>query len=361
MLVARFGVDSLAELVAPQFASRHSLVFAAVWHNGHYVRFNMSGVLQQYYQGITQQLRSEVDFINSLFEHQGIKGEGNEAILRELLTKFIPRRYGIGTGVVIDRHGKPSRQCDIVIYDTFLYPSLLSLTSVHLFPVDIVYATIEIKTTLSSKTAKEAIDNIASVKSLDFLKMDFGDQWMSGNIQVSGIRATTAPLGFIFAYNSDAQHDETFKKWFAPVNDEDTPLYPSLIGCLDMGQIGFKPETQNGGATGVHPEIGMKPECRTFPVIRKNEDKSVVNVESAEDVQFLKVSGPISGKQFLPYQGVLYPVKKIGKDYMAIDQSRVLLNFLLLLNDLLAHKKIHPSISFLGTYMKYLDMFHFVF
>lgn len=120
----------------------------------------MSTILKQYYQGITQQLRSEVDFINSLFEHQGLKGEGNEAVLRELLIKFIPKRYGVGTGVVIDQYGKPSRQIDIIIYDTFLYPSLLSLTSVHLFPVDLVYATIEVKTTLTSQTAKEAINNI---------------------------------------------------------------------------------------------------------------------------------------------------------------------------------------------------------
>lgn len=319
----------------------------------------MTNILQQYYQGITQQLRSEVDFINSLFEHQGVKGEGNETVLRDLITKFIPKRYGVGTGVVIDRHGKPSRQCDIVIYDTFLYPSLLSLTSVHLFPVDIVYATIEIKTTLTSKTAKEALGNIASVKSLDFLQMDFGAQWASGNSQALGIRTTTAPLGFVFAYNSDAQHDETFKKWFTPVNHLDTPLYPSLIGCLDIGQISFRPETQDESVISVHPEIGMNPECRTFPVARRHEKS--VGVESAEDVQFIKIAGPVVGQQFLPYQDMHYPVKKIGEDYMAIDQSRVLLNFLLTLNDLLSLKTIHPSISFMGTYMNDLDRFHFTF
>jgi len=319
----------------------------------------MSNVLQQYYQGIAQYLRSEVDSINSLFEHQGIKGEGNETILRELITKFIPKRYGVGTGIIIDRHGKQSRQCDIVIYDTFLYPSLLSLTSVHLFPVDIVYATIEIKTTLSSKTAKETIDNIASVKTLDFLKTEFTDQWTLGNRQALGIHTTTAPLGFVFSYNSDVQQDETFKKWFTPVNDEDTPLYPSLVGCLDIGQLGFKFETQAESSTSVHPEIGMKPEFRTFPVIRKHEQSA--EAKAAADVEFIKITNSVPGQQFLPYEGIHYPVKKIGKDYMAIDQGRVLLNFLLLLNDLLVFKRIHPSISFMGTYMKYVDMFHFAF
>lgn len=87
----------------------------------------------QYYRGIVQQLRAEVDSINSLFKHQGIKGDGNETALRDLLIKFIPKRYGVGTGIVIDRHGNQSRQCDIIIYDKQLYPSILSLTSVHFF------------------------------------------------------------------------------------------------------------------------------------------------------------------------------------------------------------------------------------
>lgn len=320
----------------------------------------MSNILRQYYQGITQQLRSEVDFINSLFEHQGVKGEGNETVLRDLVTKFIPKRYGVGTGVVVDQHGNSSRQCDIVIYDTFLYPSLLSLSSVHLFPVDIVYATVEVKTTLNSKTAKEALENIASVRRLDFLKMDFGDQWMSNQAQVFGIRKTTAPIGFVFAYNSDAHQDETFKKWFTPINNKNTHLYPSLVGCLDIGLVGFRDETMNEGAISVQPEIGMNPECSTFPVIKRKGDDALLEITSKADIQFMKVIGPIADKQLLPIEGVLCPVKKIGDDYMAIDQSRILLNFLLILTDFLSHKKIHPSISFMASYMKSLDKFRFV-
>lgn len=147
----------------------------------------MSNILEQYYRGITQQLRSEVDFINSLFYHQGVKGAGNEGVLRELLTRFIPKKYGVGTGVVIDRHGNQSRQCDIVIYDNFLYPSLLSMATVHLFPVDIVYATIEVKTTLNANSAKEALINIASVKSLDIIQDSFGVvQYTSGSHVIGG-------------------------------------------------------------------------------------------------------------------------------------------------------------------------------
>ena len=73
-------------------------------------------ILTQYYQGIYGQIQSELEFINELFTHNGLKGEGNESIIRELIKKFIPNKYGVGTGIVIDKDGNHSKQCDIIIY-----------------------------------------------------------------------------------------------------------------------------------------------------------------------------------------------------------------------------------------------------
>jgi len=319
-------------------------------------------ILTQYYQGIARQLRSEVDFINTLFEHQGIKGQGNEAALRELLVKFIPKRFGIGTGVVIDHHGNSSRQIDIVVFDLFLYPSLLALTSVHLFPVDIVYATIEVKTNLNSQSVKEALDNVSSVRSLDYIKAEFGDRWLDGSDIVVGFRKTTPPIGIVFAYNSEARQDETFKEWFTPQNELNAPFYPSLACSLDMGIVSFESVVEPGmtSATSVHPEIGMRTKCSTFPVVKKR-DATIGDVKSTEDVQYLSI---VSTTPSIPlvysYEGNNYPIKKVGKDYMAMDQSRVLLVFLLQLADMLTHKKLHPEIRFMETYMQSLDKFHFV-
>lgn len=322
----------------------------------------MNSLLQKYYQGITQQLRSEVDFINSLFQHQGVKGEGNESVLRDLIVKFIPKRYGVGTGVVVDQQGNPSCQCDIIVYDTFLYPSLLSLTHSHLFPVDIVYATIEVKTTLESKSAKEALQNIASVRRLDYIQHEFGATSIQENEYAVGIYRSTPPIGIIFAYNSDVIQDETFKNWFIPTNDKDTPLYPSIVACLDMGIISFAPQniTENGSAVSLQPEVGMQSSCMTFPVARQKED-AIGDIQSVDDVEFLKLEGSLQGVEFFSYNGILYPIKKIGKDYMLIDQSRVLLNFLLQLNNILSLKRINPTINFADTYLKSIDRFHFVF
>jgi hypothetical protein len=304
----------------------------------------MNSILQQYYRGITQQLRAEVDLINSLFTHQGEKGRGNETVLRELIAKFIPKKYGVGTGIVIDRNGKQSRQCDIVIYDAFSYPSLLSLTSIHLFPVDLVYATIEVKTTLNSQSAKEAIQNFESISSLAYIEMDFGDAEIQGQDYVFGVRRTTPPFGVVFAYNSDTKFDQTFKKWFTPENERDKPKHPSLIGCLDMGLIRFLT---------VPPLPGTAIECATLPLAKLKDDGS-------GEFQFLKITGPAHLAESVEYEGAVYPIKKIGDDFMAIDQSKVLLHFILQLNDLLSKKRVFPAIDFANTYMKDIERFHFI-
>lgn len=291
----------------------------------------MSNIIAQYYQGITQQLRSEVDSINTLFHHQGMKGEGNETALRDLITQFIPKRYGIGTGIVIDRFGNQSRQCDIVIYDTFQYPSLLSFTSVHLFPVDIVYATIEVKTTLDSGSAQEALNNIASVRNLQFIP----DQFVStatrgGGFSVVGY-TPDPPQGYIFAYNSVASQFETYKKWFAPKSEPPSASSPILVGCLDQGLLMF---TTNNNQIGVRPGEGMRFKGWMLPL---RDDKG-------DPVELPTLHENYTQKN------VVYPVKKLGQKNVAIDQSRVLLLFLLVLQEMLSWKVINPEISFLNQY-----------
>jgi hypothetical protein len=296
----------------------------------------MSHLLQKYYRGITEQLRSEVDFINSLFQHRGLQGEGNEVVLRDLITRFVPRRYGVGTGVVVDRHGTPSNQCDIVVYDTFLYPSLFSLTSVHLFPVDIVYATIEIKTTLDSTKVRGkggALDNVASVRRLDFIpggwsaleSLEIPPGVNKGGVALKKHEATP-PFGVVFAYNSEARKFETFKNWFVPKSATDAAEYPTLVGCLDQGIVQFHHSAQ---------QAGTEPKGWALPVI-------------VDEGEFLTVP---EEHELWSHNGLICPVKCVKGEYVAIDQSRVLLLFLLTLNELLSQAEINPRIRFTEHYL----------
>jgi hypothetical protein len=99
-----------------------------------------------------------------LIGHAGEKGYANEQLLTNLLIKFLPKRCSIGSGIIIDSKGNRSRQVDIIVYDSYFHPELFAQGVTVLFPLDLVYMVIEVKTVLNKKTMTEAIDNITSVK-----------------------------------------------------------------------------------------------------------------------------------------------------------------------------------------------------
>lgn len=296
----------------------------------------MDNLLEQYYRGITQRLRAEVDLINSLFQHQGIKGEGNETALRDFLTDFIPKQYGVGTGVVIDRDGKPSGQCDVVIYDDLSYPAFFSLTASHFFPIDIVRVVIEVKTKLDATKAKTARENIRILRTLS-VPEHYGDppplsHEMTNGSRVYENREYSPPSGCVFAYSSRTKRFKTFKNWFTPDSVTGKPKQcPTLVGCLDQGIVRFK---------STHPRDDEQPESYTFPV----RDEHGKTVEPSEPVG-----------QWQDYSGTRYPVKQVGSKSILVDQSRILLLFSLYLYELIRIKRPNPRTELPIHYLTTLE------
>ncbi len=288
-------------------------------------------LLKSYYQAISSSMEAEVRNINGLFDHQGVKGAGNENILMTLLSKFLPKKYGIGTGVVVDRNGKQSKQCDVVIYDATNYPEILGVTSTKFFPVDFVYAIIEVKTKLDSAKTGEAIENIRSVHELDYIKQEFRVSPTGPILELTAdtvlaiTKSTTPPLGMVFSYSTNTSVFETFSGWFKPTEDN---LGPSHIFALDQGFISQIKSTSV--ASYVVPYV--KDGC--------------VKIQDGE-TSFTK-----NGKKWIEIDGEIYPFSEAGDETIAIDQSKVLLNFLLILNECLKNKHISPNIN---VYKEYLN------
>ncbi|MCK8087959.1 DUF6602 domain-containing protein [Vibrio sp. 1CM8B] len=293
----------------------------------------MDKLLSPYYQAIAQKIDAEVSDINDLFEHQGVKGEGNENVLVELLEKFLPKKYAIGTGVVVDHEGQQSKQCDIIIYDAFNYPEIFAQTDVKFFPVDFVYAVIEVKTTLSKKKMTEAIENIKSVKKLKFIKQSFREMpvdpvyELNADTVMWNTVSTTSPQGYIFGFSSSAKKFTTFQDWF-----EVGEIYehtPSHVFCLDHGIL------LNHVETGVHGFM-----C---PLYDQEMDGYYTNKDGSLSL--------CKNKPFITVDGKKYPLSEMGKRKIAIDQSKVLLEFLTILNELLSFKKLSPNINIYKEYL----------
>ncbi len=272
----------------------------------------MKNLLNTYYDGITQQIKSEFEFVNNYIEHQGEKGGANERILQELIIKFLPKKFGVGSGIIIDQDGKQAKQSDLIIYDTYLYPMIVGLTATHLFPIDIVYATIEIKTTLDSKSAMQAVENIQSIKKLNYIKNPFPNHGSSQNTALSvRFEKPTPPIGCIFGYKTHCESFKTFQEWFVSENNYhsmDHNVFPELIVSMDQGMISKL----------VSKKLGTLYPCTPLPLLI--------------DGNFI---GSTNHPDIFNEQKEKYPKSKIdyekGGDFL-IDETKVFLSFLLTLN-----------------------------
>lgn len=124
-------------------------------------------ILETYWSGVLRRLQAEVDVFNKLIEHQGEKGQQNELSLARIIENFIPTRFGVGTGLVIDADGNYSSQTDIIIFNRSDEPALMAQSGQVLFPVENVRACIEVKTSASSDEISDAAEKFESVRRLN--------------------------------------------------------------------------------------------------------------------------------------------------------------------------------------------------
>ena len=103
----------------------------------------------------------------NVIDHNLEKGLGNEQIFRELLKDFLPSRYGIAKGKIVNWLGNMSKHCDVIIYDTVNCPTLfIDENDNQIIPIEGVYCVFEIKTTLNKTIMEKGFQNLVSVYNL---------------------------------------------------------------------------------------------------------------------------------------------------------------------------------------------------
>lgn len=161
--------------------------------------------LQKIFQGLSQKLKADFEFLSSQLSHSLSIGEAREFVLKELLRQYLPARLGVEKGIVISsvENELPSKQIDIVIYDKLNTPVLYKAENLRIFPIESVYAVIEVKSKLNSKFLREAIENIKSVKKMT--KKSFVEQKgaIIQTVNLYGKEWEYFPvMGFIFSYSA---------------------------------------------------------------------------------------------------------------------------------------------------------------
>ena len=159
--------------------------------------------LKQIFDGLGKKLQADFELLTNQFRHSLSTGEAREFVLKELLRQYLPARLGVEKGIIVSslKAECPSKQIDIVIYDKLNTPVLYSSDNARIFPIEGVYAVIEVKSHLNVKELEKSIENIRSVTKLT--KRAFIEQkgCITNVVNLYGKEFDCFPvLGFVFSY-----------------------------------------------------------------------------------------------------------------------------------------------------------------
>lgn len=115
---------------------------------------------------VQAELALKIKRANQSIEHAGTKGAVNEDHWIDVLRAYLPNRYEVATGFIIDSLGGRSEQIDIVIFDRHFTPTLLDQQKHRYIPAEAVYAVLESKPHFDKDYFEYAGQKAASVRKL---------------------------------------------------------------------------------------------------------------------------------------------------------------------------------------------------
>lgn len=128
--------------------------------------------LRDLFLHLQNQLASRLQSSRAILDHGPATGTATEEGWRRMLEDYLPQRYRVSKGFVIDAAGGLSGEIDLVIHDRQYSPFLLNQDHALYIPAESVYAVFEVKQDLSARTVDYAIAKAASVRRLKRTSID---------------------------------------------------------------------------------------------------------------------------------------------------------------------------------------------
>jgi hypothetical protein len=122
--------------------------------------------LKGLFQDVQNEFASSHGLHRSHSVHKGKTGEASETLWINLLREYLPNRYKIETGFVVDSKGCVSDQIDIIIFDYQYTPFVLHRDNQVIVPAEGVYAVFEVKQEISKEHLVYASEKASSVRGL---------------------------------------------------------------------------------------------------------------------------------------------------------------------------------------------------
>jgi hypothetical protein len=168
-------------------------------------------------------LRDKLLIARELISHPAEKGRSLEREVAAVVQKMLPSEYGVGTGFIVF-HGEAgpelSTQLDIIVYDAIRTGPIGRLAGCQVYPIEGVYAYVEVKASLrlpsdevaelphnSLQRCMEQNHVLRRMKTRQFWDTSYGSSPPSDKL-------ITAPnwlsiRGFVFAFDAEGTAAET--------------------------------------------------------------------------------------------------------------------------------------------------------
>jgi hypothetical protein len=118
--------------------------------------------------GLQAQLITALTQGRDVLPHPTEVGDSSELHWIEMLSGFLPKRYAVAKGFVIDVNGSTSEQLDVVIYDQQYSPQIFrNLNGTVYVPAESVYAVFDAKQELDRDNVLYAAGKVESVRRME--------------------------------------------------------------------------------------------------------------------------------------------------------------------------------------------------
>ena len=109
-----------------------------------------------YFTSLSESIKEQSNLIAKSFNfHHLSSGQNKENLVADMLKKFLPPRFEVGSGFLVDREGGVSNESDLLIADGLNNTPFFKDSDKPIWFAESVYAVVEVKSTLSS----EELDN----------------------------------------------------------------------------------------------------------------------------------------------------------------------------------------------------------
>lgn len=222
-----------------------------------------AGLLQESMAELSSGLQRAVGASKPI-EHRLLKGEFRERRVIAGLRPFIPGRFTMTSGVVINAAQQFSRQQDIVLSDAMRAAPFLAAGDLGVHPIELIDGVIEVKSAATTQTVAEAVENIASVKRLAPYEMRGMTRVDADSIGMG--ETNEKPFGGILFLGTSAKLETLFDAYLKTCNElqpVDRPHVLTIVGHASIQWVtypgsgteirSFEPLPTNGNAAALMP------------------------------------------------------------------------------------------------------------